>query len=88
MIPFFLLGEFLHMEWLGGIGIVLWGGFFVVPHLLRIRRFMTSLPCGSCGRAAGRHLTVSGILHLHCNHCGHLTRTDCLMMGAGKPTKI
>ncbi len=86
--PTFLLGNFLNKEWIGVFAITLCAGLFVVPHVMRVRRFLATLPCGSCGQAAGRHTTVKGILHLHCDHCGHLTRTDCLMLGPGKPTRI
>ena len=75
------------MEWLGAIGIALAGALVVIPQVMRITRFITSLPCAACGLPAGRYTTVNLILHLHCNHCGHLSRTDCLMLGQ-PPTKI
>jgi hypothetical protein len=84
----FLLGTYLKMEWLGVFAIALCAVLFIVPLVLRIRRFLASLPCGSCGKPAGRHSTGGGVLHLKCEHCGSLTRTDCLMSGPGKPTKI
>lgn len=86
--PVFLLGSFLNMEWIGVFAIMLCAGLFVVPHVMRIQRFLATLSCGSCGQAAGRHTTVNGVLHLRCNHCGRLTRTDCLILGPGKPTRI
>ncbi|MEO5915498.1 MAG: hypothetical protein ABIS50_14795 [Luteolibacter sp.] len=85
--PFFLLGTLLKMEWLGVIGIGLVFVLFVVPHILRIKRFLASLPCSVCGLPAGRHTTVNLIMHLECEHCGHLSRTDCLMFGH-TPTKV
>ncbi|RYD18744.1 MAG: hypothetical protein EOP88_21525 [Verrucomicrobiaceae bacterium] len=87
-VPTFLLGEFFNIPWIGVIPIALGGGLFVVPHVMRIQRFLAALPCGKCGKPAGRHTTVSGVLHLKCQRCGNVTRTDCLMMGPGKPTKI
>lgn len=84
--PFFLLGTVFKMEWLGVIGVLLGGGLFVVPHVLRINRFLGSLSCASCGLPAGKHTTVNLILHLECRHCGHLSRTDCMMSGP-MPTK-
>jgi hypothetical protein len=85
--PFFLLGEYFKIVWPGVIGVCLVGGVFVVPHILRVRSFLSSLPCASCGRAAGGTTTVNLILHLKCRHCGHLSRTDCLMSGS-MPTKV
>lgn len=87
-VPVFLLGEFLRMEWIGVFAILLCSVLFIVPHVLRIRRFLATLLCGTCGKAAGRHTTVAGVLHLKCDHCGSLTRTDCLWLGPGKPTRI
>jgi hypothetical protein len=84
---FFLLGTSTGMEWIGLIGIALCGWLFVVPPVLGINRLIGSLPCSACGLPAGGHTTVNLILHLQCNHCGHLSRTDCLMLGQ-PPTKI
>jgi hypothetical protein len=86
--PVFLLGEFLRMEWIGVVAILLCAVLFVVPLVLNIQRFLAALPCGTCGKAAGRHTTAGGVLHLKCDHCGNLTRTDCLWIGPGKPTRI
>lgn len=86
--PFFLLGSLLKMEWLGGIGIALAGGLLVVPHVFRIHCYLGSLPCAACGLPAGRYTTVKSIAHLHCKHCGHLSRTDCMFFGPGMPTKV
>lgn len=88
LVPTFLLGVLFNIEWIGVFAIALVGGLFVVPHVMRIQRFLAALPCGNCGKPAGRHMTVNGVLHLKCQHCGNLTRTDCLMLGPGKPTKI
>jgi hypothetical protein len=86
--PFFLLGTLLKMEWLGMIGIALAGGLLIVPYVLRTNRFINSLPCASCGLPAGRFTTVKFVVHLECIHCGHLSRTDCMYFGPGKPTKV
>lgn len=87
-VPVFLLGEFLRMEWIGVFAILLCSVLFIVPHVLSIQRFLATLPCGTCGKAAGRHITVGCVMHLKCDHCGNLTRTDCMWFGAGKPTRI
>lgn len=87
-VPVFLAGRLLGVEWLGLAAIFLCSVLFIVPLVLKIRRFIAALPCGACGKAAGRHTTVSGVLHLKCGHCGSVTRTDCLMLGPGKPTKV
>ena len=87
-VPVFLLGKVLHMEWLGVFAISLCSVLFIVPHVLSIRRFLAALSCGKCGKAAGRHITVGCAMHLKCDHCGNLTRTDCMWFGAGKPTKV
>lgn len=86
--PLCMLGEYFKMAWLGVIGVALFGGLFVVPHLLRINRFFGSLPCASCGLPAGGHTTVNHIIHLECRHCGHLSRTDCVRGTSGMPTKV
>jgi hypothetical protein len=85
--PFFILAGLFNIGWLAVIGILLCGGLLVFPLTLRVTRFITSLPCAACGQPAGRYTTVNLILHLQCNHCGHLSRTDCLMLGQ-PPTKI
>lgn len=85
---FFLLGSVLGMEWLFMIGIALVGGMFVVPHVMGIQRFLNSLPCSACGLPAGRYTTLKFIVHLDCRHCGHMSRTDCMLLGQGMPTKV
>lgn len=86
--PFILLGTILKMEWLGMIVCALAVGLLVIPQLLRMIRFICSLPCAACSLPAGKYTSKKFIIHLKCKHCGHLSRTDCMQLGPGKPSKV
>jgi len=86
--PFFILGVLLRMEWIGIFGILAVAGFVILPHVLRVLRFLRSIPCPACGLPAGKHETSRFILHLQCTHCGQRSRTDCMFFGPGLPTKV
>src|SRR5947207_2372990 len=73
---FAFLGVWLRVSWLAPVGVVLVAGFFVVPHILRIHHFLTSLPCPACGLPAGSYTSTNSRVCLHCKHCGHEAPTD------------
>ncbi len=86
--PFFALAVFLNLEWLGAIGIAAVAATIVIPHVLQVERFLRSIPCAACRLPAGEHTTIHFILHLKCRHCGHVSRTDCMFLGPGVPSKV
>jgi hypothetical protein len=85
--PFLALAALTNTEWLGAIGIVAVSATIVIPHVIRVERFLRSIPCAACHLPAGKHTTIHAILHLKCQHCHHVSQTDCMFL-LGTPSKI
>ncbi len=84
-VGFVFLGLWMHALWLGVVGILLIASFLVVPHVFRIHRFLSSLPCPVCGLPAGRYISRISRIYIRCKHCGHEAPTDCKFLYAGGP---
>lgn len=86
-IPFLTLGWLFNAPWLQAVGMMGAGLLIVVPHVLRMQRCLTDIPCPACGEKVGGHFSLNGRVHLKCRHCGQVTPTDCGSL-AGSPYKI
>lgn len=86
--PVMGLIEWSGHRWLGGV--LLMGAiiFFILPRLRSEQLFLNSLSCAHCGEPAGRYFSKQAIIHLRCRHCGKVSRTDCMRLGPGAPSKI
>lgn len=84
---FIALGWSLHVKWLEPVGMLGTGLLIVVPHVLRMQRCLTQLPCPACSEKVGGYFSLNCRYHLKCRHCGQVTPTDCSSL-AGDPSKI
>gem|GEM_PF-5978763 len=46
------------------------GLLVVVPHVLRMHRGLSKMPCPTCGKKVGGCTTIKGRVHLQCSQCG------------------
>ena len=86
-LPFLALGWIFNAAWVQAVGMMGAGLFVVVPHILRIHRCLTHLPCPACGENVGSYFSLNLRYHLKCRHCGQVTPTDCGSL-PGSPYKI
>ena len=84
-IGFLVVGIRLGYPSMGVGGLLFAAALIVLPHILRLRRFLTSLECRYCHKPAGRYFTRESRVFLRCQHCGEESATDCILAYAGGP---
>ncbi|HEX8296795.1 MAG TPA: hypothetical protein VF593_10865 [Chthoniobacteraceae bacterium] len=84
-VGFLTTGLRMGHPWLGAVGVLFVASAFVIPHILRIRRFLAGLECPNCQQPAGTYFFRQAHLWLRCKHCGQESSTDCMITYAGGP---
>ncbi len=82
---FLLIGVRTSQAWVLPCGVMFTGIVLVVPHVMKIGRFLNTLQCPNCGRSAGSYSSTAAKVYLRCRHCGEETPTDCMLACAGGP---
>lgn len=85
-----LLAKWWKISFLPPVGCLIVIGAIVLPHVLQMHRFLSSLLCGYCSQPVGRFTTRrdshgAGRMILICKHCGKETMTNCVYPHRNSP---